>query len=279
MTSLVAPASTIDRATEILIAHRTGFMPKGSDWHSNSEKGIMCFGCDRTWLFADDRNAGDTAHRHVAELLLEEGLLTTGVDTGKAEFYKNAAIAQNGYIHDVLAKALGYRLYVEGEPGYSADRENYVTGDHTADSLALDAAAKLSQLEALSRESALISAKIAASEYFDGAVILDESDFEVLEKSLKIAIDANSTAMDASQCAEAAVHVVVAEGKIKLELAHIPQAQDVSMITVLVGVEGTDPKSLPIDEIRREYAKIIQRDHPAVARRHHRYIFIAKADK
>ena len=49
-------------------------------------------------------------------------------------------IAEECELHDMMAKALGYSEYAPGEPGYSADRPQYITGDHTGMTLAAEAA-------------------------------------------------------------------------------------------------------------------------------------------
>jgi hypothetical protein len=71
------------------------------------------------------------------------------------DHFKNAAITNESDILDILAKALGYDLYKPGEPGYSPDRDNYVTGDHTAASLALEAARRISEMENILDEEGL----------------------------------------------------------------------------------------------------------------------------
>ena len=77
---------------------------------------------------------------------------TNQTEAGRAEFYKQAAVNQNSTIHDVLAKALGYPEYQPGEPGYCAERTNYITGDHTAESLASEAAQRIGELESQSTD-------------------------------------------------------------------------------------------------------------------------------
>lgn len=71
------------------------------------------------------------------------------------DHYKRAALRSESEIHDTLAKALGYPLYQPGEPGFSPDRDNYVTGDHTAASLALEAARRISEMQKIIDEAGL----------------------------------------------------------------------------------------------------------------------------
>lgn len=47
---------------------------------------------------------------------------------------------------NALAKVLGYPRYEPGEPGYSPERECYVIGDHTAETLVLEVSRRLSEL-------------------------------------------------------------------------------------------------------------------------------------
>ncbi len=71
------------------------------------------------------------------------------------EHYKNAAITSEHEIHDILAKALGYPVYEPGEPGYRPDQVNFVTGDHVAASLAIEAARRIAELEKILDEHGL----------------------------------------------------------------------------------------------------------------------------
>lgn len=66
----------------------------------------------------------------------------------RAEFYKRAAVKLNAEIEDTLAPALGFEPYPPGSPGYSEDQVNYITGDHTAESLAFHAAHHLLEQDA-----------------------------------------------------------------------------------------------------------------------------------
>lgn len=68
------------------------------------------------------------------------------------QHYYNAAVSTNNEVHDILAKALGYPLYQPGEPGYSPEQDNYITGDHVAESLAMEAAARIAEMERLLNE-------------------------------------------------------------------------------------------------------------------------------
>lgn len=46
----------------------------------------------------------------------------------------------------ILARALGFPEYQPGEPGYSPNQTNYLTGDHTAVTLAMNVEDKLDEL-------------------------------------------------------------------------------------------------------------------------------------
>lgn len=64
----------------------------------------------------------------------------------RALLYYDSYMKSQREIEDTLAPALGYPAYQPGEPGYSEDQVNYVTGDHTAESLAFEAADRIEQL-------------------------------------------------------------------------------------------------------------------------------------
>lgn len=53
---------------------------------------------------------------------------------------EKALLTEHYEIECLLAEALGYEPYPPGSPGYSPDQVNYVTGDHTAVTLAMEAA-------------------------------------------------------------------------------------------------------------------------------------------
>lgn len=87
-----------------------------------------------------------------------EGLTTDDPVIGllhERDHYKNAAIHLESEIQDILAKALGYEPFKAGEPGYSPDQDNYNIGDHTAASLALEAASRISEMEKILDEEGL----------------------------------------------------------------------------------------------------------------------------
>lgn len=66
-----------------------------------------------------------------------------------ATHYFLAAVGTDTLIDRTLAPALGFRPYAPGEPGHSEDQVNYLNGDHTAESLALAAADRLTAARAV----------------------------------------------------------------------------------------------------------------------------------
>jgi transcriptional regulator with XRE-family HTH domain len=70
----------------------------------------------------------------------------------KMEHFYRAAMSTNAEVIDTLAPVLGYEAFKPGEPGYSEDQVNWNVGDHTAESLAFEAAAKIEKLEGLVEE-------------------------------------------------------------------------------------------------------------------------------
>lgn len=73
---------------------------------------------------------------------LQRGAPVAGVRDTAVRYYE-ATLKMSAEIEDTLAPALGFEPYPPGSPGYSPDQVNYVTGDHTAESLALLAARRL----------------------------------------------------------------------------------------------------------------------------------------
>lgn len=59
------------------------------------------------------------------------------------DWYREACVDLEHGIQYILASALGYPEFQPGEPGFSEDRTNYNIGDHTATSLAMEAASRL----------------------------------------------------------------------------------------------------------------------------------------
>lgn len=73
---------------------------------------------------------------------LQRGAPVADVQDTAVRYYE-ATLKMSAEIEDTLAPALGFEPYPPGSPGYSPDQVNYVTGDHTAESLALLAARRL----------------------------------------------------------------------------------------------------------------------------------------
>lgn len=96
----------------------------------------------------------DPDHRHVSSAFFSPPPFTADYEAQAAEIqamakaeehWRKAALQTEAEIHDILAKALGYPLYGPGEPGYTEGQDNYVTGDHTATTLAMEMARKYSE--------------------------------------------------------------------------------------------------------------------------------------
>ena len=92
------------------------------------------------------------AHRlhYINDTFIKQLAAALETTIGQAEFYLNAAVRAENEVHDVLAEALGYPVYAPGEPGYSDQQVNFITGDHTAASLAAEAAARLRETKGAS---------------------------------------------------------------------------------------------------------------------------------
>lgn len=101
----------------------------------------------RTARAEAERGSNTTVHLYETQRLLTDTQDALTAEQGKSRAKQRLFLKEIYECETVLARALDFPAYQPGEPGYSPTQTNYITGAHTAVTLAVEAEDKIDELK------------------------------------------------------------------------------------------------------------------------------------